>query len=391
LWATEVAEFYPCASNPIGKRTKREACPVQAPRHLLLVTWAGGGNVGPMVALGRRLAARGADVRVLGPEPLEARIVAEGIGFRRQRSGDLRSLAEDVVTEAGAGATDALVVDYMQPEALCAAEHLGLPFAALVHTLYASQAAAPHSPMQIWVALDELNVLRAELDLAPLERITDLLDRSDLVLVTTVVEVDQPDRAAPANVRYVGPLVEEAGADAGWAPPPPPAGEPLVLASLGTTPMDEGPVVQRLLDAVAGLPVRAVVTLGDHLDPATFVTPANAVVVGYVRHAAVLPHASAFVTHAGLSGIGAALTFGVPMLCLPLGREQPDNAAHVESAGAGITLAPTASADQLRAGIEAVLADPRYRDAARGLADAIADLDGGNRAVDELLALGGGG
>lgn len=362
---------------------------MRAPRHLLLVTWAGGGNVGPLVALARRLTARGADVRVLGPDSLEARFAAEGIGFRRHRGGDLRSLAEDVVTEARAGATDALLVDYMQPEALCAAEHLGLPFAAFVHTLYASQAVAAHSPMQIWTALDELNALRAELDLAPLERITDLLDRSDLVLVTTVVEVDQPGRAAPPNVRYVGPLVEEAGADTGWAPPTP-AGDPLVLASLGTTPMDEGPVVQRLLDAVAGLPVRAVVTLGDHLDPATFVAPDNAVVHGFVRHAAVLPHASVFVTHAGLSGIGAALTFGVPMLCLPLGREQPDNAAHVVSAGAGITLAPTAPADQLRAGIETVLADPRYGEAARRLAVAIADLDGGKRAVDELLALGDG-
>ena len=382
---------------------------MRAPANLLLVTWAGGGNVAPLVALGRRLLARGAHVRVLGPAQLEGRFVAEGMDFRPHRSGDewtggnpivwpdvtdeqrmayLRGLAEDVVTEAAAGATDALVVDYMQPEALCAAEHLGLPFAAFVHTLYASQAVAPHTPMLMSADVDRLNALRAELDVASLDRITDLLDRAGLVLVTTVAEIDQPDRPLPANVRYVGPLVEDAGPDAGWVAPGSPSAAPLVLASLGTTPMDEGPVVQRLLDAVDGLSVQAVVTLGDHLDPAAFAAPANAVVCGYVRHAAVLPTAALYVTHAGLSGIGAALTFGVPMLCLPLGREQPDNAAHVESAGAGLTLPASASVDQLRAGIEAVLHGGEYGRAARRLAAAIEDLDGGARAVDELLALG---
>jgi MGT family glycosyltransferase len=376
----------------------------------LFVTWYGGGNVNPTVALAAQLLRRGHDVHALGPTELRARFESERIAFQAHRTRDeyigarfdfatatveqhdacFRGLADDVIAEAARVQPDVLVVDFMQPEVLCAGERTAVPVAALVHTLYAWGSDPERSPMRMFGPVQRMNVLRDALGLSHIEQTTDLLDRTSLVLALTVPEFDDwpPSKRIPANARYAGPIVEEAGPDGGWAPP---AGDgPLVVVSLGTTSMDEAPVLQRVLDAVADLPVRAIATVGDHLNPADFKSPTNATVSTYIRHAALLPHAALFVTHAGLSGIGAALTYGVPMLCLPLGRDQPTNARRVEATGCGRVLAPEAATDELRTSISELVDDAAARASSARMADVVSAYGNGARAVAHLEELADG-
>jgi MGT family glycosyltransferase len=280
---------------------------------------------------------------------------------------------------------DVAVVDYMQPDALCAVERAGVPCAAFVHTLHRSMALTSASPMAMAGSVEDIGALRSDLGLAPIARLTDLLDRAARVLVTTAPALDGDGDALPPNVRYVGPIVEAPGPDAGWTPPLADDGRPLVAVSMGTTPMNEREPLQRILDALATLPVRGFATVGHHLDPAELKPAPNTVMSRYVRHAAVLPHARLLATHAGLSSIGAALACGVPMLCVPLGRDQPMNARRVQSLGAGLALHAQASVEELRAALREMLASQRFRDAARGLA-----VDGsGAQAADALEELAG--
>jgi len=137
---------------------------------------------------------------------------------------------------------------------------------------------------------------------------------------------------------------------------------------MGTTAMGEGPVLARLVEALADEPVRVLVLLGDHLDRGRLRLPANATESGYVRHAAVLPHAALSVNHAGLGTVLAALGHGVPQVCLPLGREQPANARAVERVGAGRMLPADAGAEAMREAVREVLATPGYRAAAQRMA-----------------------
>jgi UDP:flavonoid glycosyltransferase YjiC (YdhE family) len=67
-----------------------------------------------------------------------------------------------------------------------------------------------------------------------------------------------------------------------------------------------------------------------------------------------------------------------------MGRDQPDNAARVVHAGAGVRLRKNASADALRAAIGRVIGDPRYRAAAGAVAARLAAERDDNRVVDEL-------
>jgi MGT family glycosyltransferase len=179
----------------------------------------------------------------------------------------------------------------------------------------------------------------------------------------------------------VGPVIESDGPDAGWRPP----GRPLVVVSLGTTDMGETPVLQRVLDGLARAPVHVVATVGAHIDPAALRVPENARVTSYVRHAAVLPHADVFVGHGGHGGIMAAFAFGVPVVSLPLDRDQPHNAARVEAVGAGRTVSKDADPVTIADVVESVRLGRRERDGAARMAAAIAAY--GSAAVDEVEGL----
>ncbi len=351
---------------------------------MLLVTWEGGGNVSPLVVLAGALVGRGHDVRVLGPPgALEARFAAAGAGYRASPAAHpwdpeaFRQLAVEVAAEVARAPTGVAVVDYMQPSALCGAEAAGVPAVAFVHTLFRDL-----SPIAMAADVDGTNAVRAELGLAAVARLEELVERAPLVLVPTLEALDRPDGVAP-NVRYVGPLVEDAGPDEGWRSP----GRPLVVVSMGTTPMGEAPLLQRVLDGLDGAAVTVLATLGPHLRAEDLRPPANATLTGYVRHAAVLPHADLCVNHAGLGSIGAALTYGVPLVCVPLGRDQPVNAEAVAAVGAGRVLAPDASADEVRAAVLDVLGDDACRRAAARLADEIRALDGPTRAAEAVESL----
>jgi UDP:flavonoid glycosyltransferase YjiC (YdhE family) len=99
-------------------------------------------------------------------------------------------------------------------------------------------------------------------------------------------------------------------------------------------------------------------------------TPANVHVARFVPHAQVLPQAAAVVTHAGLGTVHAALAQGLPLVCLPIGRDQPDNAARVVRHGAGLRLSPNSSPAAIGDAISRVLDDPAFAVAARRMAAA---------------------
>jgi MGT family glycosyltransferase len=330
---------------------------------ILFVTWDGGGNVPPVLALADRLRARGHDVRAMGSASLAARFEAERFPYVARDvvvEWDQAALARDVHAEARTA--DVVVADYMLPGALCGAEASSRPSVALVHTLYAANLDEDGGllPMQMAATLAGISAIRDELGLPPVATFGALLDRQATLLVTCPEALDLPGPRAD-NVRYVGPVLQDAGPDAAWRPPGTDDGRPLVVVGLGTTPMDEGPVLQRVLDALADARVRVLATLGDHLDPADVTAPPNVHLTRHVRHAAVLPWASAVVSHGGLGTVLAALAHGLPQVCVPLGREQPFNAAAVERVEAGCSVDPTASPAEIRAAVERALGDMALR------------------------------
>ena len=242
---------------------------------------------------------------------------------------------------------------------------------------------------KMWArGLPALNAARVELGLDPLASVFEQFDRADRLLVLTSAAFDYPSCPVPGNARYVGPRLDDPSWAEGWTSPwPADDRRPLVLVGLSSTYQDQLPMVCRVVEALGRLPVRALVTLGPAVTAGDLAPPDNVLVVASAPHGSILPHAAAVITHAGHGTAIKALAAGVPLVCLPMGRDQDDTAARVVLTGGGVRLKPSASVNSIAAATRDVLDGAHYRDAARAMARAIAAETQTDRAVAELEAL----
>jgi UDP:flavonoid glycosyltransferase YjiC (YdhE family) len=209
-----------------------------------------------------------------------------------------------------------------------------------------------------------LNRARAQWRLAPLRHLPGQWDQATRVLMLTSSAFDDPPPDA-ANVRYVGPVLEDLPGDGAFEPPP--GDDPLVVVGLSSSFMAQSALLVRIAEALASMPVRAVITTGPAVDPADIPAASNTVVVRSAPHSDLIPHAALVVTHAGHGTLIKAIAAGVPVLCLPLGRDQPDNAARAARHGVAAVLSPRADAAAIADGVRRMLAEPSYRTAAAAL------------------------
>ena len=375
----------------------------------LIVTWDGAGNLVSTLGIAQRLVQAGHEVRLLGHQSIDDRCGHAGWTFRPFASapeydavhpGDpaeemqflvqnvffSRDVARDTISEFERDPADALLVDALMPGALCAAETLEVPTAALFHTAYCLLRGGPLLDM-VSQALPMMNGIRNELCLDAVEGIPELHDRCDLALVATPREFDGPGEPA-SNVRFIGPILDApplAPVDA--TPSTDDGPEPLVVVSFSTSDMGQVPVLQGVIDALGQIPARILVTTGPAVDPRDLRAPANTEVVGYLPHSAVLPRASVVVTHAGLGTVMSALGYGVPLVCMPMGRDQFFNAGRVADLGAGRMVPLDASESAIADAVTSVIADPALREGAKRMATAIAVYGGSADAVAELERL----
>jgi UDP:flavonoid glycosyltransferase YjiC (YdhE family) len=162
------------------------------------------------------------------------------------------------------------------------------------------------------------------------------------------------------------------GEPAGAAAPSDP---PLVYVTLGT--VFGGAALRRLLlDALAGLECAVLMTVGRDFDPGALAPwPANATVERFVPQAQILPRCAAVVAHAGSGSTLGALAHGLPMLLLPQGADQFDNALACRDAGAAIVRMPGEQTEAaVREAVAALLTEARYHDAAEAVAAEIAAM-----------------
>ena len=292
-------------------------------------------------------------------------------------------IAGDVGADLERESADVVLVDCMLFTALNVAHASGARTATLFHTPYSFLRGGPL--VELFAAGIEIcNAHRARLGLDPIVRLGDTHDACDVALVAVPAEFE-PDADDAANVVRIGPVL-----DAPALVPAPDSvhladgPEPLVLVSLSTSEQGQADLLQRCVDAVAQLPVRALVTTGPAIDPSSVHAGPNTQVVSYVPHADVLPKASLVITHAGLGTTMAALGNGVPMVCVPMGRDQFFNAEQVQRLHAGRMLMPDVDANTIADAARDVLADESHQAAARSMATTIASYGGCSQAVQAL-------
>jgi MGT family glycosyltransferase len=233
--------------------------------------------------------------------------------------------------------------------------------------------------------LPALNAARRDNGVAVLDSVLHQYEHVDRVLMLTSSGFDYEGFSPPPNVRVVGPRLDDPAWAGDWTPPP--GEEPLVLVGMSSTYMDHAGVLQRVASALGDLPVRGLVTTGPSIRSDEIDAPPNVTVVERAPHSEVLRQASAVVTHAGHGTVIKALAAGVPVVAMPLGRDQLDNAARVQHHGAGLRLKPKAGSERIATAVRRVIDEPSFRAGAERIAAAIAAEVAEDRAVMELEEL----
>jgi UDP:flavonoid glycosyltransferase YjiC (YdhE family) len=373
----------------------------------LVVAWDGAGNLVSTAAIARSLSDRGHDVRLLGHRSIDDRLGTHGWRFRPfEHTLDFDStkafdvdaemqtapgalwfngaVGRDVSEELERKPADGVIVDCMLGAGLSAGHAAGVPTVALFHTPYSGFRAGPLVDL-LAPSVGVLNTARAGLGLGQVEGLADVHDACALCVVAAPREFDI-DMPLPPNVRYVGPMLAGppllASADhleVGDAT------EPLVVVSFSTSYQAQVPTVQRVVDALADLKVRVVVTTGPSVRVGAVHPRANTTVTGFVPHDRLLPYASLVISHGGLGTVMAAMSQGVPMLCVPMGRDQFFNASRVQALGAGTMIGPESDVDAIADAVQAML-DERSSagEGAKRMAAVISGYGGASEAADDI-------
>jgi UDP:flavonoid glycosyltransferase YjiC (YdhE family) len=412
----------------------------------LLALIDAGGTVPPALGVAAELVRRGHQVRILADPTVAAGASAAGCAFTPWREAPhinslaeqtaliaafegrnpyralqalkhfagremTRRFADEVITTTRSFPVDAILADSFMPGIVIGALATGLPTAGLMANIYlrptpglpllgtgwspartvlgkARDRLAPAAAQWLLArTLPRVNAVVASLGHPPLSEMFGYLDRCTRVLVMTSPSFDFPAPHLPDNVHYVGPQLD----DPDWATQRPwhrKGDEPLVLVATSSVYQDQTDVLRRIVRTLGQLPVRAVLTTGRAVEPKDVPAPPNVEVLQAAPHQQILADASVVVTHAGHGTVLKALSAGVPLICMPMGRDQKDNTVRVLRLGAGVRLGAKAAPRHIAAAVSEVLTNVQYASAARQFAGVLRrEAKNAPSAADEAEAL----
>jgi len=366
-----------------------------------------GGTWKPALGLARMMVGRGHAVTVLGASRMGPDCEAAGCafislpadfdhgprvaveddwdGYDEKVCGSV--LASALAPAVAASAADVLVIDCLLLNALSAAELVDAPTAIFLHWLMYDHIVEHPTDFDDWEVRTNRTRVGLGLDELPLGKgIRELWSRHEVVLSLPPPAWHRTE--LPSMVRHVGPIANEPQHDAVWDLPWPPDAElPLILISLSSTYMHQESALQRLAEAAAGLDANIVVSLAGAISPEWVTLPERVEVRKWVNFELLLPHTALVVTHGGQATVSAAMTYGVPILVSPLGRDQSDVAERVTQHGLGIAVDDKASVEEIRTVMRRLLDEEHYREAATRASAELRALGNGRIAIETLEAL----
>ena len=333
---------------------------------VLFSTTAGSGHFGPMVPFAKACRDAGHEVTVAAPASFAASVAAAGLDhapfadvppevlgpifssiFERPREEANAIVMADVFGRLDAqaalpGVTE--IVARWRPDVVVR------EFCEFASLVAAHKAGVPQVEVAIGLASGIADLLPIVAPpLAELDGIAGLPEGTGYqalvsapVLTCVPAEVDGENATAGARIRRF----RDGSLTAEQASPPPPWGDPvqpLVYVTFGSVAAALPPfagVYRSALDALAGEPIRVLMTTGTAIEPGSLAPPpANARVEQWWPQASVMPHTAVVVGHGGFGTTMMALAAGVPQVVVPLfAGDQFLNAERVAAIGAGVCL-----------------------------------------------------
>jgi UDP:flavonoid glycosyltransferase YjiC (YdhE family) len=164
-----------------------------------------------------------------------------------------------------------------------------------------------------------------------------------------------------------------------------------LYVTMGTMPANntQTTLLCMLVEGLARHDVNVIVTVGNNNDPEELgPQPPNVRVERYVAQEDVLPFVAAVICHGGSGTMFGALRHGLPLLMIPLGADQFQNAAACTKAGVGRAVdVETLTADLVTSEAAVLLGDPSYRQRSEAVRNEITTMPGPEFGVRHLSIL----
>jgi MGT family glycosyltransferase len=165
---------------------------------------------------------------------------------------------------------------------------------------------------------------------------------------------------------------------------------PLVYLSLGSLGSGDVELMQALIDSLAPTRHRVIVSMGPQRDQLTLAD--NMTGAEFLPQTSILPHVDAVITHGGNNTVTEALSFGKPMVALPLFWDQYDNAQRLDETGFGIRLDTYGHApEELTGALDRLLADAELHQRLAVVARRLQAAPGTVTAADAIERVAGAG
>ncbi|OUL36107.1 glycosyl transferase family 1 [Nostoc sp. T09] len=160
--------------------------------------------------------------------------------------------------------------------------------------------------------------------------------------------------------------------------------QPMVYASLGSVQNTKHTVFCCIAAACAELDVQLVIAHGGGMSAEIVQSlPGSPLVVEYAPQPDIMAKASLTITHAGMNTTLDSLSYGVPLVAIPITFEQPGTGARICSTVVGEVLSlPKLSVSKLRSTIEQVLTTHSYRKNAQKIQQSIQQAGGVKQAAN---------
>jgi zeaxanthin glucosyltransferase len=403
--------------------------------HLGLLCPAETGHLNTMLPLGKEMQRRGHRVTFFGILDARAKVLAAGLEFRAigeieyplgasdrlfAELGKLSGLAAlkytmdwiessatiflkdgpDVLKDAQ---IEALLVDQIAPEGGIVAELLDIPFITICSALPFNQEPTIPPLFTTWtynsawwaVFRNQLVYFLVNPFTKPMRTLRskyrqawklppEISADSPLAILTQQpAEFEYPRQTLPDHFHFTGPYHDRASRKQVDFPWDRLTDKPLIYASMGTLQNQLTEVFQTIAAACVDVDAQLVISLGGGSLEDFPTLPGNPIVVSYAPQLDLLERAAVAITHAGMNTALECLTYGVPMVAIPVTNDQPGVAARIAWIGAGeIVPLNKLTATKLRTAIELVLTKESYRHNALRLKESISKSGGASRAAD---------
>lgn len=375
-------------------------------KHILMVNLPYAGHTNPSLGLVRCLVAAGHEVDYIQAEAFRERVEASGARFVPYDEppqslvpalNEVRNWGAAYRTVRRIGANyDCLIYELLFFPGKALATELGIPSYRLISTFALNRhllrvlgktggpyLTALFRSERLCTALSSLFLPKFSLREKNLAE--DLVREAPPHNFIYTLREFQPEEACfpESNYHFVGPAVDDRAEEPFSFEK---SGNPIVYISFGTLIHADKRFWKKLIAAFAGKRVEVVCSVGsEKLVRALGDLPPNVRVFAKVPQLTLLCRAALFVTHGGMNSVNEALYYGVPMIVLPFGLDQPLVGRELQRRKLGRVIVPRElTAAQLWRTAKELLRDPEAREARLAIKQK-ARASGGNREVTRRI------